>query len=71
MERRLEMFENHLTQHQLRRAYLEKQMKKFDGVPARTSPQFGDYLVLTGAIMRQAMTCEWLEKCIRLTEQTE
>ena len=71
VERRLEMFENHLTQHQLRRAYLEKQMKKFDGVPARTSPQFGDYLVLTGAIMRQAMTCEWLEKCIRLTEQTE
>ena len=71
MERRLEMFENHLTQHQLRRAYLEKQMKKIRRRTGAHIALSSAYLVLTGAIMRQAMTCEWLEKCIRLTEQTE
>lgn len=69
VERRIEMFENQLTQHRLRKTYLEKKMTKFDGMPDRDSQEFGDYLVLTGAIMRQEMLCEWLEKCIRLTEE--
>ncbi len=41
-------------------------MQKFNGTPGSASPEMGDYLVLTGAIMREEMTCEWLQKCIEL-----
>ena len=71
VERRIELLENQLTQHRLRKTYLEKQMEKFNRVPDSNSKDFGDYLVLTGAIMRQDMLCEWLEKCIMLTENGE
>ncbi|MCB6948576.1 hypothetical protein LIZ84_12065 [Roseburia faecis] len=30
------------------------------------SDEFGDYLVLLGAIMREEMMIDWLKKCIKL-----
>lgn len=60
------MFESHLAQHHSRLSYLRQQLQKFDGIPVPSSAEMGDYLVLTGAIMREEMTCEWLKKCIEL-----
>ena len=38
--------------------------KKFTGVPDSSSDEFGDYLVLMGAVMREEMMIEWLKRCI-------
>ena len=71
-EQRLKMFESHLAQHRLRLAYLQQQMEKFDGVPEggsagqKSAPGLGDYLVLTGAIMREENTCQWLKRCMEI-----
>ncbi len=65
-EHRRKMFESHLTQHRSRLNYLRQQMQKFNGTPGSRFSEMGDYLVLTGAIMREEMTCEWLQKCIEL-----
>lgn len=66
-EQRIEMFESHLKQHMSRLGYLRQKVEKFDGMPDRDSPLIGDYMVLTGAIMREETTCRWLEKCIELS----
>lgn len=65
-KRRLEHLESQLHQHQTRLSHLRHNWQKFDGLPDAASDEFGDYLVLMGAIMREEMTCEWLEKCIEL-----
>ncbi len=65
-QQRRSMFEGHLAQHLARLSYLRQQMNKFDTPPGSSSPEIGDYLVLTGAIMREETTCEWLKKCMDL-----
>ncbi len=35
-------------------------------VPQSDSDEFGDYLVLMGAIMREEMVINWLNRCIEL-----
>ena len=46
--------------------HLKNNQKKFTEVPQSDSDEFGDYLVLMGAIMREEMMIEWLNRCIRL-----
>lgn len=70
-QQRLTMFESHLEQHKLRLSYLKQQMEKFDGTPDDESPLLGDYMVLTGAIMREETTCKWLKKCITLSSKQD
>jgi len=65
-ERRLELLKNHLMRHELRISHLKNNMTKFSKVPQKDSDEFGDYLVLMGAIMREEMTIEWIKKCIEL-----
>lgn len=63
---RLELLENHLVRHQARLNHLKNNQKKFESIPDKSTNEFGDYLVLMGAIMREEMTCDWIKKCIDL-----
>lgn len=63
---RLEHINSQLVKHQLRLAHLKSNQQKFKKIPDNCSDEFGDYLVLLGAIMREEMNCEWLKKCQEL-----
>lgn len=63
---RVQQLEDQLYQHKSRMAHLKNNQKKFDGIPEKNSQDFGDYLVLMGAIMREENHCKWLKKCIDL-----
>lgn len=45
---------------------LKNNQTKFTAVPDSEADEFGDYLVLMGAIMREEMVIEWLRKCLAL-----
>lgn len=60
------MLEDQLHKHRTRLKHLKNNQKKFTEVPQSDSDEFGDYLVLMGAIMREEMTIEWLNRCIEL-----
>lgn len=71
-QRRLALFQRQLEYHQKRLEHLRESREKFHGVvPPRDSPEFGDYLVLLGSVMREEDTCRWLKECIRLCGQEE
>ena len=63
------LLKHELEQHRLRLANLKYMNERFDGVPEQTSPKFGDYLVLLGAIMREETSCAWLEKCLDIVNK--
>lgn len=65
-EAREHLFNDQLLQHQSRLRHLIQNQNKFKEIPANDSDEFGDYLVLLGAIMREEMTCQWLNKCLEL-----
>lgn len=65
---RLHHLESQLIQHEQRLSHLKGNQQKFSGIPDSATNEFGDYLVLMGAIMREEMNCEWLRKCIELCE---
>lgn len=65
-EARKHLLEDQLQQHQRRLHHLTQNQSKFEAIPANDSDEFGDYLVLMGAIMREEMTCRWLSKCLEL-----
>ncbi len=60
------MLEDQLHKHRTRMKHLKDNQKKFTGVPDSSSNEFGDYLVLMGAVMREEMTIAWLNRCIEL-----
>ena len=65
VETRILFLENHLIQHEERHAFLLIQMERYkDKIPSLDSEDFGDYLVLDGAIMREETNIKWLKKCI-------
>jgi len=43
---------------------LQNNQTKFTAIPDSSSDEFGDYLVLLGAIMREEMMIDWL-KCFK------
>lgn len=61
---RLNLLEHQLQQHKERVGFLYTQMERYDSVPPLDSPDFGDYLVLDGAIIREESTIKWLNNCI-------
>lgn len=63
---RKEMIEQQLKLEESRLQQLKNNQKKFDKIPNKNSSEFGDYLVLMGAIMREETNCEWLNKCLEL-----
>lgn len=63
----LKNFQSALTKHEGRILYLEASMKelsKKNDINKVSSPEFGDYIVLKGAIMREKTYVEWLLDCI-------
>lgn len=60
------MLEDQLHKHRARIKHLKNNQKKFTEVPQSDSDEFGDYLVLMGAIMREEMVINWLNRCIEL-----
>lgn len=68
-EKRVALTRHELEQHRSRLAHLEIIRDTFDGVPDSSSPAFGDYLVLIGAILREEAACRWLEGCLALIEK--
>lgn len=65
-EQREHFFTYQLNAHRFRLNHLKENYKKFDQIPLKDSPEFGDYLVLMGAIMREENIIQWIEKCIEL-----
>jgi DNA-binding PadR family transcriptional regulator len=64
----LRQFENALIKHAERLEYLENCMNellKTKDISNVSSPGFGDYIVLNGAIMRERSYIEWLKDCLR------
>lgn len=63
----LKQFESALNKHSERLEYLESSMEellKNKDVSKVSSPNFGDYIVLNGAIMREKNYIDWLNDCI-------
>lgn len=68
----LKQFENTLNKHSERLEYLESSMEellKNKDVSKISSPSFGDYIILNGAIMREKNYIDWLNDCIRKITQ--
>lgn len=51
--------------HEERLSHLLEEYKKFPDVPASSDPRLGDYMILEHGIMREQMTIQWLNNCIR------
>ncbi|SKA77298.1 DNA-binding transcriptional regulator, PadR family [Caloramator quimbayensis] len=68
IETRIRLLEHQLVQHEEKLAFLLSEMQRYSGVPPFDSDDFGDYLVLDGAIMREKTTIEWLKKCIKICQ---
>lgn len=65
-EERKFMLEEQVYRHTARLKHLQNNQQKFSQVPDSDSNEFGDYLVLMGALMREEMMIEWLKKSISL-----
>lgn len=64
----LKQFESALNKHSERLEYLEDSMEKLSNekdISVVSSPSFGDYIVLNGAIMREKNYIDWLNDCIK------
>ena len=65
-EERRFLLEEQVHRHTARLKHLQNNQTKFSQVPSSDSDEFGDYLVLMGAIMREEMIIQWLKKSISL-----
>ncbi len=65
-EERKFMLEEQVYRHTARLKHLQNNQQKFTQVPDSGSDEFGDYLVLMGAIMREETTIQWLKKSLSL-----
>jgi len=59
-----------IQKHTDKRRYLSDNMKKNhnDTVPALGTKEYGDYLVLEGAILRETSYIQWLENALAREE---
>lgn len=65
VDTRLRLLEHQLLQHQKRHAFLCSQKARYNNVvPPLSSEEFGDFLVLDGAILREESVLKWLDNCI-------
>lgn len=72
MDTLLKQFESALNKHSERLEYLEDSMEKLSkekDISKVSSPSFGDYVVLNGAIMREKSYIDWLNDCIKKITQ--
>lgn len=68
----IDFFKNELEKHIEKLNYLEEAMNSIeaekDNLQDINSPDFGDYLVLNGAIMRENNYIAWIKDCINKIE---
>lgn len=62
---RITLLEHQLEQHTDRLAFLNSQIARYEDVPPISSNDFGDYIVLESAIIREKGAIEWLSNCIK------
>lgn len=60
----LVLIEDQKNKHQKRLDYLTLSFAQYNAIPKTGTPDFGDYLVLEGAVMREEMTIAWLNNCL-------
>ena len=68
----LRQFQSTLGKHSEKLESLENHMYellKNDDISKVSSPRFGDYIILNGAIMREKAYIEWIEDCIKRISQ--
>ena len=68
----LRQFQSTFIKHSEKLEYLENHMAellKSDDISKVSSPRFGDYIILNGAIMREKTYIEWIEDCIKKISQ--
>ncbi|EHI99222.1 transcriptional regulator, PadR-like family [Clostridium sp. DL-VIII] len=65
IDKRIELLEHQLFQHKERLTFLLSQKECYGNVPHVNSNEFGDYIVLDGAILREECTITWLMNCIK------
>jgi len=65
----LMLLESQLTQRKEKLAYLERQEQEITDAPEYHSEEFGDYLVLKGAVLRERAYVEWLTLSISLVKK--
>lgn len=70
-DKRRQLLEERLAQHQHRLAQIQKDQEKFDSLPPQDAQAFSDYLVLLGGLAREDAACQWLEACLELCRQQE
>ena len=70
LDTRLELLEHQLFQHQERISFLHSQMERYGKVPPIDSNEYGDYIVLDGAILREECTIKWITHCIEHCKNT-
>lgn len=63
-EERIRLMQLRLEEHQSKLSRLKKKLCCFDSIPPIKENEFTDYLVLTGAILREESNCRWLEQCL-------
>jgi DNA-binding PadR family transcriptional regulator len=68
-EHLVELLESQLEQRREKLATLKKKIDGYSEVPQFGSQEFGDYLVLESAILREAAYVEWLERSIKRCSQ--
>ncbi len=66
-----ELLMDQLRQHEARLQHLKENQKKFSHIPEKNTAEFGDYLVLLGAVMREETQCRWLETGLSLLNDGE
>lgn len=58
-------FEDQLKKRNKKLQFLKSVMNEYDGtIPDVSSPEFGDYMVLDGAILREESYIEWINRCL-------
>jgi DNA-binding PadR family transcriptional regulator len=63
-ESRIILIKSELKQHEDRLIYLKNFMNKYTDTPDIYDKNFGDYLVLDGAILREEASVKWLKNCL-------
>jgi len=58
-------FEDQLKKRNKKLQFLKSKMNEYDGtIPDVSSHEFGDYMVLDGAILREESYIEWINRCL-------
>lgn len=64
IDERIRHMQLRLEEHQNKLTHLKGKLSAFENIPPKKESEFTDYLVLTGAIIREEGNCSWLKQSI-------